>query len=131
MKYTKADILLDLVAFLEEQEDVTIVNKISRETGIDFMNEQDFSEEALQCIGELDLTNAYQSAKDFIAPHLATVGQKVASGVTSGAQHLSNLAQTHPAAVGAGALALGAAAALRMRQNMKARLQAKQMTPHE
>ena len=120
MRLTKSQFVLRLAEDIYEQDDLAILDKVQRETGLDLLDENEFSDEQLQLMAELGMDTlhaGYQAAKGLIKPHLATVGQHVAAGVSK----LGSLATAHPAIAGAAAVGAGALAALRLRQKMKAK----------
>ena len=182
MRYTKSDMVLALTENIYEQQDVALVERVQRGFGMDFMNEEEFTDDDLQSIYEnpeeffefnpfTDI-GSYFAAKH-AAPalaasaakanaaqaHLAQVkaaapqglGHQIAGHVTHGVQAVGHTVTgglqgaataagapaggavhgalgsmaAHPGMVGAAALGLGAAAALRMRSNMKARAAAR------
>lgn len=49
---TKSQFVLSLVEHLEEQDDLALVDKVQRDLGLDFMNEDDFNDDDLELIAE-------------------------------------------------------------------------------
>ncbi len=156
-QYTKSQIILGLTEDLLLQEDYALVEKVQRSTGIDLLNEDDFSDEALWDIAQMSEEEIQKVLEDswagnlvkHVSPfHTSTIsttdriGQAVGGAVGSvgttigsglhglGLHNVGALATSHPIAAGAAAIGLGAAAALRMRSNMKARAQAQASGMH-
>ncbi len=145
MNYTKSQRVLDLLEDFFDRANVALLDQIEEETGWNFFNEEQFSDDDLLDIinfgeqygavyqyedagytkyvpppgagGGHTIGSVYHAAKEFVKPHLATAGTKVGQGL----QHVSSLAQAHPVAAGAAALGAGALLALRARKNAKAR----------
>ncbi len=127
MRYTKSDVVLSLAAGLFEQEDIALIDKAERLTGIDF---DTIEEDTLQLLADGDEETLAEFWKDpALHQQIATGAVKAAGAVgqhvANAASHVGQLAAAHPAIAGGTALALGAAAALRARSNAKKRAQAR------
>ena len=200
MRYTKSDMVLALTENIYEQQDVALIERVQRGFGVNFMSEEEFTDDTLQLIsqdpeamnelfqwltnpgagamaaakgvadakmahlnavraanpaaaghaqavmattGHAPVTAAHSGVGDLAhqaAGHIATGVRAVGSTVTGGLQGAATAAgapaggavhtalghmASNPGLVGAAALGLGAAAALRMRSNMKARAAAR------
>ena len=131
MRYTKSDIVMDLVSAVQEQNDFSLIDKIKRETGIDLLNEDDFTDEDLEQMAVQEVSidphhlNALQNVASTAGKHISSLASTIGGHIANAATSVGQVASAHPAIAGAAALGLGAAAALRARSNMKARAQAR------
>ncbi len=134
MRYTKADVVLEIVENIFNQEDLAIVDRIGRVTGIDlhklpeeFLNEMietdEFPKEVFEVTGALGhIVKSAQGLGQAALTHGTKLASQAGHHIATGASQVASLASAHPVAagvIGAGALALGARAALRARRANK------------
>ena len=101
MRITKSEIVLSMVEELYEQEDSALVDKVYRDTGIDLMNEDLYSEEELEYIAMNEVSFFQQLGQSFNPFHGAKT--LVGSPHSIPTSSISPIAATPPMKVPTGA----------------------------
>ncbi len=130
MKYTKSEILLGLLEQLQEQMDISLLEKVQRETGIDLTQGTDEELEEIVRTGTFNdevwevINQSHMVTAGHVADKAHALATQAGGHIASGAQGVANLAAANPVAAAGVGLGVAALAAIRARKNAKARAMA-------